>query len=74
VLQHDLPLKPRDMGSPLLDLNGNCIGLNIARVDRVTTFALPADSFVKEVELWISQDQRLHAETVRKALPVGAGM
>jgi serine protease Do len=70
VLQHDLPLKPRDMGSPLLDLNGNCIGLNIARVDRVTTFALPADSFVKDVELWISQDQRSHAETIRKALPV----
>lgn len=43
VIQTDLPLEPRDMGSPLLDIFGNVIGLNIAKADRVTTFALPSE-------------------------------
>ena len=42
VLQHDLPLDPKAMGGPLVDLAGETVGVNIARADRVTTFALPA--------------------------------
>ncbi|CAN5357784.1 PDZ domain-containing protein [soil metagenome] len=42
ILQHDIPLDPESMGTPLLDLEGNVIGINIARVDRASTFALPA--------------------------------
>jgi hypothetical protein len=30
------------MGGPLFNLVGKCIGINIARVDRVSTYALPA--------------------------------
>ncbi len=47
VLQHDIPLSPTAMGTPLLDIEGRAIGLNIARIDRVTTYALPA-GLVKE--------------------------
>jgi S1-C subfamily serine protease len=36
------------MGGPLMDLKGLAIGVNIARSDRVTTFALPS-SLVKEI-------------------------
>lgn len=57
VLQHDLPLGPRDMGGPLYDLKGRALGINIARVDRVTTFALPAAVFWKEVAPLIEADR-----------------
>jgi len=50
VLQHELPLSPKAMGGPLVDLSGKAMGLNIARADRVTTFALPATVVVKAVE------------------------
>jgi len=42
VLQHEIPLPPDAMGSPLTDLEGRTLGINIARFDRVTTYALPA--------------------------------
>jgi len=57
VLQHDMPLSPSDMGGPVFDLQGFAVGLNIARVDRVTNFALPAELFWPKVRLWIAQDQ-----------------
>ena len=50
VLQHELPLSPKAMGSPLVDLHGKTMGLNIARADRVTTFALPAGVAIKAIE------------------------
>lgn len=57
VIQHDIPLSPLDMGSPLLDLAGNPLGINIARVDRVTTFALPAEIFWKEIQPHLEADR-----------------
>jgi len=57
VLQHDLPLGTRDMGGPLVDLQGRALGINISRVDRVTTFALPADVFWPTVRSWIETDR-----------------
>ena len=46
VLQHDI-LGARDsVGGPLLDLDGRCVGMNIARADRAQSFAIPA----KEVQ------------------------
>jgi S1-C subfamily serine protease len=58
VLQHDLPLEPADMGGALYDLEGRAVGLNIARVDRITTFALPAERFWPAVRGWIEADRR----------------
>ena len=45
IIQHDVSLPPNAMGGAVLDLNGKALGINIARVDRVTTYALPT-SFV----------------------------
>ncbi len=42
IIQHDLPLPPEAMGGPVLDINGKAVGLNMARVDRVTTYAITA--------------------------------
>jgi len=57
VIQHDVPLSAQDMGSPLIDLNGNALGINIARVDRITTFALPADVFWDEFRQYLENDR-----------------
>jgi len=43
VIQHDIPLGPDTMGSPIVDLSGKVVGINIARVNRSETYALPAD-------------------------------
>ncbi len=41
VIQHDIPVDARAMGGLVVDLSGRGVGVNIARVDRVSTFALP---------------------------------
>jgi serine protease Do len=42
IFQHDQPLKPEQCGSAIVDLHGRVVGFNIARVDRVETYAIPA--------------------------------
>lgn len=61
VLQHQIPLTPHDMGGPLINLDGRTIGLNIARVDRVSTFALPIETFWNKVQQWIIADRKASA-------------
>ncbi len=48
VLQHDIPVAVDAMGGPVVDLAGRVVGINIARADRVCTFALPV-ALVKEI-------------------------
>ncbi len=43
VIQHETVISPAQCGGPLVDLDGNVIGLNIARAGRVETWALPED-------------------------------
>lgn len=47
AIQHDSVLKPSECGGPVVDLDGNVVGVNIARAGRVETYALPA-SLVRE--------------------------
>lgn len=42
VFQHDTPLFPEQCGGPILDLDGNVLGINIAREGRVSSLAIPA--------------------------------
>lgn len=42
VIQHDASLLPSFMGGPLLDLKGRVVGMNIARLNRAETYALPS--------------------------------
>jgi serine protease Do len=54
VLVHDGKLKPTQCGGPLYDIEGNFYGINIARVSRTSTLAIPAavlSKFVKDSEL-----------------------
>lgn len=48
VLQHDSALDPQQCGGPLLDLDGRCLGINIARAGRIETYALPV-ALVRDV-------------------------
>lgn len=57
VIQHDMPLSPADMGGAVFDLQGRAVAINIARVDRVTNYALPAELFVTELEKWVKEDR-----------------
>jgi S1-C subfamily serine protease len=57
VIQHDLPLDPEDMGGAVFDLQGRAIAVNIARVDRVTNYALPVEIFMPDVTRWMKEDR-----------------
>ena len=43
VLQTDIPFSARTIGGPLLNLQGKCIGMNIARANRAESFAIPVE-------------------------------
>jgi serine protease Do len=42
ALEHDTVLLPNQCGGPLVDLDGKVIGINIARANRVASYAIPA--------------------------------
>lgn len=47
VLQHDSVIKPEDCGGPLVDLSGEAVGVNIARVGRVASYAVPTETVLE---------------------------
>lgn len=50
VLQHDTPSRNNLMGGPLLNLKGELIGMNIARVNRAENYALPIYLVLESVQ------------------------
>ncbi len=50
ILQHDVMLSERSTGGPLLNLDGRCVGMNIARADRAESYAIPAAEMVKVIK------------------------
>ena len=42
VFQHDTPLFPEQCGGPILDIDGDIIGINIARGGRAASYAIPS--------------------------------
>jgi serine protease Do len=42
VIQHDTVLRPEQCGGPLVNLDGEVVGINIARVGRIETLAITA--------------------------------
>ncbi len=44
VLQHDADIFPNQCGGPLVGLDGKMVGINIARADRVVSYAIPAET------------------------------
>jgi serine protease Do len=50
VIPHDLAIAPTDCGGPLVDIDGRCLGVNIARALRVASYALPPSAVQETVE------------------------
>jgi serine protease Do len=44
VLQTDMVVEPKNCGGPVVDLDGNVLGVNIARAGRVETWILPSEN------------------------------
>ena len=42
VFVHDSMLRPEECGGPVYDLDGNFCGINIARISRTSTLAIPS--------------------------------
>ena len=53
ILQHDLPVTKEMMGGGLFNLQGHCLGINIARVDRVTNYTLPSNVVLPVLNKWL---------------------
>jgi len=50
ILQHDILLQRHSCGGPLLNLEGEAVGLNIAYANRAERFALPVEAVLKVYE------------------------
>jgi serine protease Do len=44
VFQHDSPLFPEDCGGPITNLDGDIVGVNIARLGRAASYAIPSST------------------------------
>jgi serine protease Do len=55
VIQHDSVIRPRECGGPIVDIDGNVVGVNIARASRVSTLALPVETVRQAVSEMISE-------------------
>ena len=50
AFQHDTVIEPTDVGGPVVNLDGQVVGFNIARSGRTETYAIAADSLAKVVK------------------------
>ena len=44
IFQHDMVVKPTDCGGPVVNLEGEVIGINIARAGRTESYAIPSEA------------------------------
>ena len=49
---HDSVLQPEQCGGPIVDMDGDVMGINIARAGRTCSYALPAELVVELVDQW----------------------
>ena len=50
IIQTDISYNPRQSGGPLITLDGECVGLNIARANRAESFAIPVEELKQVYE------------------------
>jgi serine protease Do len=49
-IQHDCAISSRDVGGPLVDLQGRIVGINIARAGRIQSYAIPSHRVLQFLE------------------------
>jgi serine protease Do len=64
VFQHDTVLAPNECGGPVVNLDGQVVGINIARAGRTESYALPADLVIPLIEE-LKQGKAIRAPTTR---------
>lgn len=57
IIQHDILGSKSVVGGPLLDLEGRCIGMNIARANRAESFAIPVEELKAIVEKMLGRKE-----------------
>lgn len=50
AFQHDTALKDRECGGPIVNLDGEVVGINVARAGRVASLAIPAHRVLEIIE------------------------
>lgn len=50
AFQHDTVVKPSDCGGPVVNLDGNVVGFNIARAGRTETYAIPTSVLIDLID------------------------
>mgnify|MGYP002527774943 FL=1 len=50
AIQHDSVLLPSQCGGPVVNISGEVIGINVARANRIVSYALPSETVKKIVE------------------------
>lgn len=55
VITHDGFVAPHQCGGPVFDLAGRAVGINIARVDRTATYAIPASTAQAAIERMVNE-------------------
>lgn len=63
VLQHDAALPPNKCGGPLVTLDGQVVGINIARGGRVETYAIPSHVLLTRMYDLMSGNRKPLAES-----------
>ncbi|MBB5349839.1 S1-C subfamily serine protease [Haloferula luteola] len=62
IMQHDIIGNRHFMGGPVLDLEGRCVGMNIARFSRCETYAIPARDLAELVDSLIKRSTMISAD------------
>ncbi|MGJ8696163.1 MAG: S1C family serine protease [Verrucomicrobiaceae bacterium] len=62
AIQHEIVLSKRTVGGPLLTLEGQCVGMNIAYANRVENYALPVENLLEEIPKLMEQAEAVLEE------------
>ncbi len=71
VVQHSILANKYSIGGPLLDIEGRCVGMTIARANRAESFAIPVEELQEIAERLMTGEQE-QLEDVKQADPDAA--
>ena len=61
AIQHDMLLRPTQCGSPLVNIDGQTVGVNIARASRVKSYAIPSEV----IQEWLGDPKELAVKVLQ---------
>jgi len=62
AFQHDAWIEANECGGPVLDLEGRIVGVNIARLNRIAAFAIPADNLQETIAALLAKESEKKTE------------